>query len=425
MKAYQKMEAKTRGPKMHREEVAAMEKLPPGLAADPLEEWARVGAQKMLAVALEEEVQAYLGRDRYERNEEFRGHRNGYHAERRVTLGSGTIGARVPRVRAIPEEQEPFESKYLESYPRRSRTVSELFPELFIQGLATRDFEPALRCLLGETAALSPATVSRLNAQFRAEYQEWAKRPLDKYRIVYAWADGLYLKAGVGKEKAAMLVIIGAGTDGTKHVLALQEGYRESEDSWKELLRDLKKRGLRAPALVCGDGALGFWLAAAEIWPETLGQRCWNHKMLNILDKLPKALHGEARQQLRAIYMADSEAAARKLAENLANQWQAMYPRAADCLTKDLDALLTYWKFPVEHHKHLRTTNVVESPFATVRLRTNAAKRLRTARSGVHLIYQILKRAQTRWQRLAHPEKLREVALPDEKVKDGPKKKVA
>jgi transposase-like protein len=287
MLIYQKEETKDREQKTKHAIPKSIEDMPDSWRADPLEALARQGAQKMLAAALEEEVEAYLGRSRYERSDEFRGHRNGYGKERRVTLGCGTIPVRVPRVRDLPEQQEPFESQHLASYQRRSRTVSDLFPKLFVEGLATRDFEPALRCLLGEDAALSPATVSRINKQFKAEYDEWSKRRLEGHRVVYSWADGIYLKAGVGKERAAMLIIIGADTDGTKVVLALQEGYRESTDSWKDVLLDLKKRGLRAPALLCGDGSLGLWAAAAEVWPATLPQRCWNHKVCNILESQP------------------------------------------------------------------------------------------------------------------------------------------
>lgn len=396
-----------------------------GLAADPLEELVREGARQMLRAALAEEVEEYLARGRYERSGEFRGYRNGYGKERSVTIGSGTLRLRVPRVSHAPEGQVPFESKYLASYQRRSPTVRQLFSKLFIEGLATRDFEPALRCLLGEEAALSPATVSRLNAKFKAEYEAWLKQKLGDLRMVYAWADGIYLKAGVGKERAALLIIIGADTDGRKRLLALREGYRESTDSWKEVLKDLRDRGLRAPALLCGDGNLGLWGAAAELWPDTLGQRCLNHKLVNLLDKLPRRMHEEVRQQWRGMYLAESEEAARQLAQAMIAQWQPMYPRAAECLLKDLDTLMTYWKFPIEHHRHLRTTNVIESPFATVRLRTNAAKRFRIVRSGVHWIHQVLQRAEQNWKRLSHPEKLRAVPLPDEKKKERSKKKAA
>ncbi len=383
--------------------------------ADPLEAIARRAAQTMIQAALEREVEEYLGRHRYVRSgetEEFRGYRNGYSKERSLTLGSGQIEVRQPRVRATPPEQESFESRIIAPYQKRSRTVSELFPKLFIEGLATRDFESALRCLLGAEAALSPSTISRLNQKFRAEYDEWREMKLIDQRFVYVWADGIYVKAGVGTENACVLVVVGVASDGTKHFLALEEGYRESKESWLSVLRSLRDRGMAAPALAVADGALGFWAALPEVWAETRAQRCWFHKAANILDKLPHKERAEAAKRLRAIYMADSRQTAERLARQLAREWQSQYTKAAECLMKDVEACLRFFDYPREHWKHLRTTNPIESVFASIRLRTDAAKRFRTARSGVHLIFQLLRRYEKTWLRLSAPEKLRDIRLP-------------
>lgn len=376
----------------------------------------------MLSVALEREVEEYLERQRYVRRndkEEFRGYRNGYGRERQVTIGSGTIKVRAPRVSDTPAEQEPFASKILKPYQKRSQKLAELFPKLFVEGLATRDFEPALRCLLGKSAALSPATIVRLNAQFKDEYEEWRQQSLADQRFVYIWVDGVHIKAGVARENAAVLTVIGVDVDGTKHLIALEEGYRESKESWLEVLRSLRDRGMQAPVLAVGDGALGFWAALPDIWPDTKSQRCWFHKMGNVLDKLPKQERKEATERLRAIYLAGSRSAAEHLAHDLAAEWQKSYPKAAACLLTDLAACLRYFDYPQPHWKHLRTTNPVESIFSTLRLRTDAAKRFRTARSGVHLIFKLIERYQKTWTRISAPEKLRTV-LEQAKQKQKP-----
>lgn len=383
--------------------------------ADPLEAIARRAAQTMIQAALEREVEDYLGRRAYERaseTAEFRGYRNGYSQERSLTLGSGSVEVRQPRVRDTPLEQASFESKIIAPYQKRSRAVSELFPKLFIEGLATRDFEPALRCLLGEEAALSPSTISRLNQKFKAEYEEWRRMKLVDQPFIYIWADGIHVKAGVGTENACVLVVVGVASDGTKHFLALEEGYRESKQSWLGVLRSLRERGMTAPALAVADGALGFWAALPEVWSETKGQRCWFHKAGNILDKLPHRERAEAAKRLRAIYMAQNRQTAERHARQLAREWHRFYTKAAECLMKDLEACLRFFDFPREHWKHLRTTNPIESVFASIRLRTDAAKRFRTARSGVHLIFQLLRRYEKSWLRISAPEKLRSVGLP-------------
>jgi len=381
---------------------------------DHLEELARDGARRMLTEALNEEVDAYLRRVRYERTKEYRGYRNGS-TSRRLTLGSGTIDLAAPRVRDIPEGQEPFESRILRKHQRRSDTIDETFLNLFVEGLATRDFEPALRLLVGSEAPLSPSTISRLSRQFKEQYEAFDRQELSGRKFVYIWADGIYLKAGLGTEKACLMVLIGADTEGKKHRIALREGYRESVESWGDLIRDCRKRGLNEPACWIADGALGLWAAIDEQSPHSAQQRCTNHKTMNVLDKLPLRERPSWVRRIRAIWQADSEQAARKLAAAVIGDLrEAGYDRAADCLADDLDRCLTFYRFPEAHWSHLRTTNPIESVFATVRLRTNAAKRFKKTRSGVWLMHQVLERLSQRWRRLKSAHLCPTVPLPAE-----------
>lgn len=392
---------------------------------DQLEALARQGATTILMVTLNEEVDAYLGRGRYERSTEeagegaigFRGYRNGT-SPRRLTLGSGTIDLAMPRVRDIPDGQEPYESQILRRYQRRSDTIDETFLKLFVEGLATRDFEPALRLLVGQNAPLSPSTISRLMSQFRTEYAAFDRRDLSETKYVYLWADGIYLKAGLGTEKACLMVLIGADTNGRKHLLALREGFRESAESWGALLADCRKRGLNEPACWVADGALGLWAAIDEHSRHSAQQRCTNHKTMNVIDKLPKSERPEYLQRLRAIWQADREETARKLAAKVvADLQRAGYDRAADCLADDLDRCLTFYRFPEAHWSHLRTSNVIESPFASVRLRTNAAKRFKKTRSGVCLVHQVLMRLSKNWRHLKSAHLCATVPLPEAQKK--------
>lgn len=378
-----------------------------------LEAMVRSAAQRMIQAALEAEVTEFLERLPGEKvgAGEFRGYRNGHHKERVVSSAVGGLTVKVPRV---SDNREDFVSKLVKPYRRRSEGLDCLFPRLFVEGLATRDFEPALRFLVGEEAPLSPSSISRLNKQFKTDYESWQKRDLSGLKIAYIWADGVYLQAGIGEEKACLLVIIGVDQTGQKHYLALAQGYRESKESWAEVLRDLRDRGLNEPALAIADGALGFWAALPEVWGQTKKQLCWLHKTRNLLDKLPKSEQGEAADRIRGVYLATDGEAARYLAEKLIKDWRgAGYDRAADCLRTALANLLTFFEFPSEHARHLRTTNPIESVFATVRLRTNAARRFRTARSGLHLVFKLLERCQKGWQKISHLEKLKEVKLPN------------
>ncbi len=382
------------------------------LSAFSLEAYIRSAAQRMIQAALEAEVEEFLQRAKYDKTAtaDFRGYRNGHHRQRTVSTAVGGLEVKVPRVSDNPQ---PFVSTLVKPYKRRSQGLDNLFPRLFIEGLATRDFEPSLRFLVGEKAALSPSTISRLNKEFKTDYENWQKTDLSQLKIYYIYADGVYLAAGIAEEKACLLVIIGVDESGEKHILGLQQGYRESKESWQELLMDLKTRGLNEPAMAIADGGLGFWAALPEVWNQTKKQLCWLHKTRNVLDKLPKSERKEATERLRAIYLAEEKDLAEKLASRLLRDWkEAGYERAADCLRNALEKLLTFYEFPAEHAKHLLTTNPIESVFATVRLRTKAAKRFRTARSGLHLVFKLLERAKKGWRIIGHPEKLKEVKLP-------------
>jgi len=376
---------------------------------DDLEQWVRLKIQGLLQAILEEEVEALLGRARYERRNGVdgpSGYRNGYGQPRRVSLQSGTVEVRRPRVRGL---EERFESRVLPLFQRRTKEVGHLLPELYLHGLAQGDFELALRGLLGEGAPLSASAIGRLKSKWELEYEQWSRRPLDDLELVYLWADGLYVKAGIGKDKAALLVVMGAMSDGRKELLAVESGYRESKASWAGVLRSLKERGLAAPKLTIADGHLGIWGALEEIYPESEEQRCWNHKILNVLDHLPRRVQGQAKELLCGLPYADNRQECERLKAQFANRFAAHYPKAVEALERDWDRMVTFYGFPKEHWKHIRTTNVVESPFSSVRLRTNAARRYKNVSNATALIWKVLTVAQRRFRRLDAPHLLVEV----------------
>jgi transposase-like protein len=308
--------------------------------------------------------------------------------------------------------EERFESRVLPLFARRAKGVSKLIPQLYLHGLALGDFDLALRGLLGENAPISASTVARLKAEWQAEWQEWKQRSLEGLQVVYVWVDGVYVKAGLEKEKAALLVVIGALLDGRKVILAVEPGYRESTESWSEVLRDLKGRGLNCPSLVVGDGNLGIWAALTNIYPAAQEQRCWNHKMVNVLDKLPKKLQGQAKRHLQDIVYAETCEAAEAKRDDFVHWCEGEgYRRAGDALVRDWDRMVTFYRFPQEHWRHLRTINVVESPFAGLRLRTDAAKRYKKVENAAAVIWKMLLLAEHRFQRLNAPEKLMQVYL--------------
>lgn len=371
-----------------------------------LESFIREHVRGTVQQLLEEEVTDRLGREKSVRRgpvDSHVGFRNGYGRPRLLATMGGTIQLRRPRVRGL---EERFESRVLPLFVRKTTAVEHLIPELYLHGLSQGDFDLALRGLLGEAAPLSPSSVERLRSKWVLEYEAWSKRRLDDKEVVYCWADGVYVKAGLEREKSALLVIIGAMLDGTKEVLAIVSGYRESHESWLGVFRDLADRGLTPPVLLSADGIPGLWSALAEAWPTTLGQRCWNHKTVNVLDKLPKKLQSEALDLLRDMAYAPTREEAEEARSTFAQRFRRDYQRAVDCLFKDWSQLTTFFNFPAQHWKHLRTTNVIESPFASVRLRTNAAKRYKKATSAVAVIYKILTTGQRKFRRLNAPELL-------------------
>jgi putative transposase len=379
---------------------------------DNLEEWARRKVQEFVQSLLEEEVTELVGRKKSERRKAVDSapvYRNGYGRGRRLTLGCGTVKVRRPRVRGL---EGRFQSRVLPLFARRTKGVSALIPQLYLHGLALGDFDIALKGLLGEEAPVSANTVARLKERWQLEWEEWNRRSLEGLEVVFLWVDGIYVKAGLEKDKAALLVVIGGLSDGRKAVLAVEPGYRESTDSWSGVLRSLKERGMNCPRGVVGDGNLGIWGALSNVYPAALEQRCWNHKVLNVLDKLPKKVKLKAKRQLQSVVYSESQQEAEEK-RDLFVLWceREGYHRASEALTRDWDRMVTFYRFPKEHWKHLRTTNVVESPFAALRLRTDAAKRYRKIENATAVIWKILMMAEQRFRRLDGLEKLELVYL--------------
>lgn len=377
-----------------------------GYVRSALDELAREGARRMLVEALEVEVEAYLERHRQERADDGRALvvRNGHARERRVTVGSGTLSVRAPRVndqRVLDGERQKFTSEILPPYLRRSKAVSEVLPVLYLRGLSTGDFRDGLAALLGENAAgLSPSAITRLVSSWQEEYRAWRTRPLADRDYVYVWADGVHFNVRLEDERLAALVVIGARPDGTKEVVALEDGYRESTESWLALLRDLRERGMRAPVVAVGDGALGFWAAIREVFPETREERCWVHKIANVLDKLPKSLQPKAKAALHEMMNAPTKAECEKLVAAFVAEHEAKYPKAAKALATETDKLMTHFELPAEHWKHLRTTNPIESTFATVKLRQRVTKGAGSRGAGLAMAYRLLLLAERSWRRL-------------------------
>ena len=378
---------------------------------EALEAYAREGIRRLLQQLLEEEMQEVLGRRRYERRDGVDappGYRNGFGKPRRLSLMSGTITVRRPRVRGL---EARFESRLLPLFKRRTEEVGRLLPELYLHGLAHGDFDLALRGLLGAAAPLSAASIARLKASWQVEYETWKRRRLHDLEPVYVWADGIYVKAGLEKDKAAMLVLIAALRDGRKVILAVESGYRESTESWGALLRDLKARGLRAPRLLIADGHLGIWGAVATVFPEVAEQRCWNHRIVNVLDPVPEKVQGAAQVWLRQMMYAETREKAGELKGKFAT-WCDKYHCAAAArrLEEDWERLVAYYDFPQAHWVHLRTTNPVESPFAAARLRTSAAKRFKRAENATAMLWKLLMVAEKRFRKVNAPELMAKVA---------------
>jgi putative transposase len=375
-----------------------------------LDEIVRDGARQMLAAALRAEVAAYVDAHRDQVDEH--GHRlvvrNGYHAEREVTTAAGAVPVRAPRVNdkridEVTGERRRFSSAILPAWARKSPKVGEVLPLLYLHGLSSCDFAPALEQFLGTGGGLSAATITRLTAQWQDDAKAFNARSLAEVDYVYMWVDGIHLKVRLETDKVCLLVMIGVRADGTKELIALGDGFRESAESWADLLRDCKRRGMRAPVLAVGDGALGFWKAVRDVFPETREQRCWWHKIGNVLAALPKSAHPGARKALAEIYNAEHRDHAVTAARAFQANYGAKWPKAVAKIVDDLDVLLAFYDFPAEHWVHLRTTNPIESTFATVRLRTRVTKGPGSRAAGVAMAFKLIESAQARWRAVNAP----------------------
>ena len=380
--------------------------VPGSPAGDWLTAKLREGAQKMLAVAVEEEVGEYLTARRHLRDPAGRQQvvRNGHLPTREILTGVGSIEVRQPRVRdrREPPQREKFTSKLLPPYLRKTKNLEELIPWLYLKGISTGDMGEALQALVGpEAAGLSASTVTRLKEVWEQEFKAWRSRSLEGKKYVYLWADGVHFNLRLEEDRLCVLVLIGATADGTKELIAVADGYRESEQSWSALLLDVKSRGLNVdPKLATGDGALGFWAALRKVFPKTREQRCWVHKSANVLDQLPKRLQPEALDKLHQIWMAPTQKAAREAFDLFGKTYGAKYPAAVERLTKDRDVLLTFYDFPAEHWAHLRTTNPIESTFATVRLRHDKTRNNGSRIACLTMVFKLLENAAKTWRKL-------------------------
>ena len=376
---------------------------------DPLLVVLRDGARRMLQQVIEAEVETFVAA--YAEHEDERGRRrvvrNGHAPEREIQTGIGPIAVRRPKVRdrgiGSAGERIRFTSKVLPPFLRRTRNVEELLPWLYLKGISTGQFEEALTALLGPDApGLSAATVRRLVAAWQAEHERWQRRDLSGRRFIYIWADGVYFTPRLDHDRQCLLVVIGADADGNKELLAIEDGFRESAQSWRELLLRLRdENGLTVdPELATGDGALGFWKALHEIWPKTRQQRCWVHKTANVLNKLPPSVQGKAKKDLHAIYQAEERETAEQAFDRFLEKYGTKHDKAAACLIKDREALLTFYDFPAEHWKHLRTSNPIESTFATVRLRTDKTKGCLSRDTALAMVFKLAKSAERHWRKL-------------------------
>lgn len=399
---------------MTKDNVVAFEN-PAEFKHDLLTEVIRQGAHQLLAAAIKVEVEQFLADYAEHVTDEGKPRfvRNGYLPERHIQTGIGDVAVKVPRVRdrAFVKDGIRFGSTIIPKYLRRSGDMNELLPLLYLKGLSTNDFVEALKPLVGDKAKnLSPGVISRLKAKWEREHQAWRKRDLTGKRYVYWWADGINLQARMEDSKDCVLVIMGVNVYGEKELLAIEDGYRESKESWMALMNDLKDRGLTQPAeLAVGDGALGFWGALTEAFPSTRHQRCWFHKMGNVLDKLPKSQQSQAKAALQDIWMAGTREDAYQAFDHFVKQYKLKYPKAVECLVKDKEELLTFYDFPAEHWSHLRTTNPIESTFATVRHRTKKVKNCFSRTTILTMVFKLCQSAQKRWNRLRGFKQLGEV----------------
>jgi transposase-like protein len=380
--------------KKHRRQTTTNVELGKGrpVVRQTLDDHVRQAIQEKLPELLELEVQEYIGRQRYEhhRPDVAKQYRNGYAQERCITCGCGSIGVRVPRLR------EPYESHIVGRYQRMSGEVKATLPELYLHGLSTGDFSQCLHLLLGADAPLSDSTIVRLKKSWKQEYERWRERKLDA-EYLYVWVDGVYPKAGPVDERTALLVVVGLNRKGEKELLAIEEGPRESADSWRDLLRQLKRRGVQWIGLVIADGIDGIWKALRDVFPLARQQRCWIHKMRNVLDKVPQSAHDEVKHALDAIYRATAREKALSATARFVRLYRERFPRAVASLEEAGERLFSYFEFPRLHWKSIQSTNVIESIFATVKLRTDATRRIRKQESATYLVFKLLVTAERRF----------------------------
>ena len=381
-----------------------------GSSGSVLDEIVRDGARRMLAAALEAEVAAYVEAHIDQLDEDGRRVvvRNGHHQPRQVLTSSGAIEVTAPRVNDkrtddATGERVRFSSAILPPWCRKSPKITEVLPLLYLHGLSTLDFGPALERFLGSGAGLSAATITRLTVQWQDEARAFNARDLSGVDYVYVWADGIHVNIRLDEERLCLLVIVGVRADGTKELIALTDGYRESAGSWADLMRDAKRRGMRAPVLAMGDGALGFWSALREVFPEAKEQRCWFHKIANVLAALPKSAHPGAKKALAEIWNAEDKDHARAAAKSFQDAYGAKFPKATAKISDDLEQLLAFYDFPAEHWVHLRTTNPIESTFATVRHRTKVTRGPGSKAAGIAMAIKLIEAAQHRWRAVNAP----------------------
>ena len=390
----------------------------PGTFSDPLTEVLRNGARVLLAQAVEVEVASFVDEHAAQLTEDGRRRlvRHGHLPAREIMTGIGPVAVRCPRVRdRVSEgaERIRFSSAILPPYARRSKSLEVLIPVLYLKGISTGEFEEALVALLGRDAGgLSASTIIRLKEAWSEEHARWSKRDLSAKRYVYFWVDGIHVQARLEDEGQCLLVIIGATPEGKKELVGLLDGVRESAQSWRELLLDLKRRGLvMGPELAVADGALGFWQAIEQVWPKTCGQRCWVHKTANVLNRLPKSQQPKAKRALQEIWMAETKKDALAAFDAFVEAWGVKYDKAVECLTKDREPLLAFYDFPAEHWKHLRTTNVIESSFATIRHRTVRSRGCLSNKTALAMIFKLAEAAEKSWRRLDAHNQLPKVIL--------------
>lgn len=370
---------------------------------DPLTSLLQQGARQLIAQAVEAELQAYL-----EQHSELRHEgkpaiiRNGYLPEREIQTGIGSVPVKIPKVRDRSGNGNKFNSMLIPPYLKRTGSLEELLPWLYLKGISTGDFQEALQAILGTSAEnLSPGVISRLKARWLEDYKQWQKRSLQNKHYVYVWADGVHFNIRSEESRQCILVLIGVTDHGKKELIAIEDGYRESCQSWEELLSSFADQGLsKAPSLAIGDGALGFWKAVSKVWPETKHQRCWVHKTANILNKLPKSVQSKVKSDLHDIWQAETREQAYQAFEQTVKRFSAKYPKAMECLSKDKEQMLAFYDYPAEHWQHIRTTNPIESTFATVRLRTAKTRGCVSRDSILSMVFKLSQSAEKRWRRL-------------------------